>query len=57
MAITKERTEEIVIGDLQEAQHLFERDSSYLKIIGEHYGADISGRGNMIRIKGEEEDV
>ena len=30
MAITKERTEEIVIGDLQEAQHLFERDSSYL---------------------------
>lgn len=55
MAITKERTEEIVIGDLQEAQHLFERDSSYLKIIGEHYGADISGRGNMIRIKGEEE--
>lgn len=57
MAITKERTEEIVIGDLQEAQHLFERDSSYLKIIGEHYGADISGRGNMIRIKGEEEAV
>ena len=49
-----ERIEEIVIRDQQEAAHLFERDSSYLSVIGERYGIDVSGRGNLIRIKGEE---
>ncbi|WP_296954959.1 PhoH family protein [uncultured Dialister sp.] len=49
--------EEILIKDQQEAAHLFERDSSYLKFIGEHYGAELSGRGNFIRIKGEPEAV
>lgn len=42
---------------MNEATHLFERDSSYLRVIGEHYGIDISGRGNMIRLKGDEEAV
>lgn len=46
-----------MIKDMNEATHLFERDSSYLKVIGEHYGIDISGRGNMIRLKGNEEAV
>lgn len=52
-----ERVEEILIRDQQEAAHLFERDSFYLKVIGEHYGIDVSGRGNLIRMKGESESV
>ena len=52
-----ERVEEILIRDQQEASHIFERDSSYLKVIGDHYGIDLSGRGNLIRIKGEDEAV
>ena len=52
-----ERVEEILIRDQQEASHVFERDSSYLKVIGDHYGIDVSGRGNLIRMKGEDEVV
>lgn len=52
-----ERVEEILIRDQQEASHVFERDSSYLKVIGDHYGIDVSGRGNLIRMKGEDEAV
>lgn len=52
-----EKIEQIVIGDMTEAAHLFERDSQYLKYIAAQYGADISGRGNMIRIAGDEEAV
>lgn len=52
-----EKTEQIMVNDREEAGALLERDSSYLAIIGEHYGADIFGRGNLIRLKGEEEAV
>ena len=52
-----EKTEQIMVNDREEAGALLERDSSYLAIIGEHYGADISARGNLIRLKGEEEAV
>ncbi len=52
-----EKIEQIIIGDMTEAAHLFERDSQYLKVIAAQYGTDISGRGNMIRIAGEEEAV
>lgn len=56
VTITK-KIEQIIIGDMTEAAHLFERDSQYLKLIAAQYGTEISGRGNMIRIKGEDEDV
>lgn len=52
-----EKTEQIMVNDREEAGALLERDSSYLAIIGEHYGADIFARGNLIRLKGEEEAV
>lgn len=52
-----EKTEQIMVNDREEAGALLERDSSYLTIIGEHYGADIFARGNLIRLKGEEEAV
>lgn len=52
-----EKTEQIMVNDREEAGALLERDSSYLVIIGEHYGADIFARGNLIRLKGEEEAV
>ena len=52
-----EKTEQIMVNDREEAGALLERDSSYLAIIGEHYGADIFAHGNLIRLKGEEEAV
>lgn len=52
-----EKTEQIMVNDREEAGTLLERDSSYLAIIGEHYGADIFARGNLIRLKGEEAAV
>ena len=52
-----EKTEQIMVNDREEAGALLERDSSYLAIIGEHYGADILARGNLIRLTGEEEAV
>lgn len=52
-----EKIEQIMVNDREEAGALLERDSSYLAIIGEHYGADIFPRGNLIRLKGEEEAV
>lgn len=52
-----EKTEQIMVNDREEAGALLERDSSYLAIICEHYGADIFARGNLIRLKGEEEAV
>ena len=52
-----EKTEQIMVNDREEAGALLERDSSYLAIIGEHYGADIFARGNLIRLKGEEAAV
>lgn len=52
-----EKTEQIMVNDREEAGALLERDSSYLAIIGEHYGVDIFARGNLIRLKGEEAAV
>ncbi len=52
-----EKIEQIMVEGREEATHLFERDSSYLAAIGEHYGVDVYGRGNLIRLKGEEESV
>ena len=52
-----EKTEQIMVNDREEAGALLERDSSYLAIISEHYGADIFARGNLIRLKGEEAAV
>ena len=52
-----EKTEQIMVNDREEAGALLERDSSYLAIIGEHYGADIFARDNLIRLKGEEAAV
>lgn len=52
-----EKTEQIMVNDREEAGALLERDSSYLAIIGEHYGADIFACGNLIRLKGEEAAV
>lgn len=52
-----EKIEQIMVNDREEAGALLERDSSYLAIIGEHYGAGIFARGNLIRLKGEEEAV
>lgn len=46
-----------MIGDMQEAARLFERDAAMIPEIAAHYGTDISGRGNMIRITGKEEAV
>lgn len=57
MVTITEKIEQIIIGDMTEAAHLFERDSRYLALIAEQEGTEISGRGNMIRIKGEEEAV
>lgn len=54
MVTITEKIEQIIIGDMTEAAHLFERDSQYLALIAEQEGTEISGRGNMIRIKGEE---
>ena len=58
MTLIKEQVEkEVIIDDLKSASHIFERDSSWLAIIGTHYRTDIFGRGNMIRISGEPDDV
>lgn len=57
MVTITEKIEQIIIGDMTEAAHLFERDSRYLALIAEQEGTEISGRGNLIRIQGEEEAV
>lgn len=58
MTLIKEQIEkEVIIDDLKSASHIFERDSSWLAIIGTHYKTDLFGRGNMIRISGEQDNV
>ena len=58
MTLIKEQVEkEVIIDDLKSASHIFERDSSWLAIIGTHYKTDLFGRGNMIRISGEKDNV
>lgn len=46
-----------MISDMQEAARLFEQDAAMIPEIAAHYGTDISGRGNMIRVTGREEAV
>lgn len=55
--ISDEYTEEIVLEDFHEASRIYASGSNYLKVIAEHYGCDIAGRGNVVRISGEEEAV
>ena len=52
-----ETVKDLIIENKEQAAHLFERDRSYLKMIGEHYGAVISGRGNAVHIEGSKEAV
>lgn len=43
--------------DFREASRLLVRGSNYLKVIGDHYGCQISGRGNVIRLAGDRDAV
>lgn len=43
--------------DFQEASRILSRGSAYLKIIAGHYGCEVAGRGNVIRVAGDEEAV
>lgn len=43
--------------DYQEASRILARDSQYLKIIAEHYHCQIMGRGNVVRLAGDEDAV
>jgi phosphate starvation-inducible protein PhoH and related proteins len=45
------------VENFREATHLLEKGSAYLKLIGAHYGCQVAGRGNVIRIAGEPEAV
>ena len=47
----------MMVNDIQNAAHIFERDSEWLHFIGEHYHTEIFGRGNLIRVSGSAEDV
>lgn len=57
IAIAGEFVQEIVMENFQEASRILARDAQYLKIIGEHYQCQIMGRGNVVRISGEEAAV
>lgn len=57
MKVIKEKTEQLIIQDQVEASQLFEKENTYIHIIGQHYDADIMARGNMIKISGEDENV
>ena len=48
---------EIIIEDSHVAINLMERDSHFLHIIGNLYNCNMIGRGNLIRITGEELQV
>ena len=47
----------MVVENFRDATHLLEKESAYLKLIGVHYGCQVAGRGNVIRISGEAEAV
>ena len=47
----------MVVENFRDATHLLEKESAYLKLIGAHYGCQVAGRGNVIRISGEAEAV
>lgn len=42
------------MSDMAVASHFFERDNGWLSAVGSHYGIDIFGRGNLVRLKGAE---
>ena len=48
---------EIIIEDSHVAINLMERDSHFFHIIGNLYNCNMIGRGNLIRITGEELQV
>lgn len=50
-------TKDIVVADMGIASHFFERDNGWLRAVGEHYGIDVFGRGNSLRLKGDEDSV
>lgn len=45
------------MDDFREASRVLAKGSNYLKLIGSHYGCQIAGRGNVVRLAGEEEAV
>lgn len=45
------------MDDFREASRVLVKGSNYLKLIGGHYGCQIAGRGNVVRLAGEEEAV
>ena len=45
------------MDDFREASRVLAKGSNYLKLIGGHYGCQIAGRGNVVRLAGEEEAV
>lgn len=45
------------MDDFREASRVLAKESNYLKLIGGHYGCQIAGRGNVVRLAGEEEAV
>lgn len=55
--ISDEYVQEIVMEDFREASRVLARDSNYLRVISEHYGCQIAGRGNVIRLAGEQDAV
>jgi phosphate starvation-inducible PhoH-like protein len=52
-----ETVKEFIIEDYREATELLERDSHFLDLAGEAFQCEISGRGNLIRIAGDETGV
>ena len=46
---------EFIIEDYREAQGLMERDSHFLTLAGEAFGCTVSGRGNLVRVTGDEQ--
>ena len=48
---------EFIIEDYREAQELMERDSHFLTLAGEAFGCTVSGRGNLVRVTGDEQGI
>jgi len=47
----------IVLDGFEESARLLARGSAFLSLVGEHCGCEVTGRGNILRISGEEENV
>ena len=48
---------EFIIEDYREAQELMERDSHFLTLAGEAFGCTVRGRGNLVRVTGDEQGI